>query len=232
MKPYELKNYGKPFPEMNKTVPIEVFQAHQKNTQRIIKKHLGFFQRIKLGRTMRKERKRFMYLDLFDIKDKGLRDERFLMMLVGRTHFFFAIAQVAGKEKAIEIDKELQTSLNSARYPHMLPSAEDLLQFENPFAALKDWLIALWKEAKQKGIAHYEVVQDSDTFLQINCTYCAYDQIARKVDMPEATSSLCQSEDMLFSFWCDALGLKYSRTCALAKGDKYCDFRLEYHGKK
>ncbi|NIM11833.1 MAG: hypothetical protein GTO45_06915 [Candidatus Aminicenantes bacterium] len=227
MKAFELKNYGKPLAEMNKTVPMEVQQRMHDTSFKISKKHMGFFKRLKMARIMRKERKRFLYVNLFEVKEKGLKDDRFIMTVVRKAAYFSALSKVVGMEKALEIDKELAYATSLEGLSHMLPSAEDLLKCDDPFAALKEWIIEYWKANKGAKIFEYEIAEDSENVLHINCLYCAFDKISELVEEKESALSVCHWDDLLFSTWDKELGIKYTRTKALAKGDTCCDFRFE-----
>jgi hypothetical protein len=227
MKAFELKNYGIPLTEMHKTVPLEVFKRMRDASIKISKKHMGFFKRFKMGRIMRKEKKRFLYANLFEVKEKGLKDDRFIMMVVGKAALFSGLSKVVGKEKALEIDKEFTDATSLERISHMVPSAEDLLKCDDPFAALKEWILEYWKANKGANIFEYEIAEDSENILQIKCLYCAFDKISQLVDEKESALSVCQWDDLLFSTWNKELGIKYTRPTSLAKGDTCCDFRIE-----
>jgi hypothetical protein len=188
---------------------------------------MGFFKRLKMARIMRKERKRFLYANLFEVKEKGLKDDRFIMTIVGKAAYFSGLSKVMGKEKALEIDKELADATSLERLSHMLPSAEDLLKCDDPYAALKEWIIEYWKANKGANIFEYEIAEDSENVLQINCLYCAFAKISQLVEEKESTLSICHLDDLIFSTWDKVPGIKYTRTKALAKGDTCCDFRIE-----
>lgn len=230
MKAHELKNYWKSFIEMSRAMPMEALQGISQSSFRIIKERLGFFKRFRVMRAMGKEKKRFLYANLFDVKEKGLKDERFLMTIVRKAAYFYGLSKVLGKERAIEIDRELTAASAQLRLSHTVPPAEDLLKCDDPFAALKEWLIAFLKANKSAGIYEYEISENSEKALQIKCLYCAFDTINRIVDEKDSTLSACYFEDTLFSHWDQALGIKYTRNGALAKGDNCCRFRFEYTG--
>jgi hypothetical protein len=226
MKPYELRNYGKSVAEMNRLVPREVFLQIRKDSMKVLKKHMSFFKRFKMARIMRKERKRFMYANLFEVKEKGMKDDRFIMSVVGKAAYFSALTKTVGVEKAIEIDKDLTKYSADLRMEYMMPPAEEWEKVDDPFAALKEWVIAFWKGNRGANIFQHEIVEDSEKALQVNCTYCAFAKIGEVVEEQKSTYSFCYFDDLRFSHL-EKAGIKYTRSKALANGDKCCDFRFE-----
>lgn len=228
MKVHELNNYGKSVNEISRTLPEDVYYRIKQISADILEKHLGFFKRFRVKRVMRKERERFLYAGLSDVREKGLTDDPFIVLTVGKAAYFSALAKVLGKEKALEIDKEITAASASPRLPYMAPPAGDLLKFANPFAALKEWLIAFWKANQSGGIFRFETGENSEKVLQIKCLYCAFDKINRTVNEKDSTLAICHFDDIFFSSWDEALGIKYTRNGSLAEGNNCCDFRFEY----
>lgn len=231
MEAYEIKNYEKSVPEMVSKVPIEVHKENMKHSIAIIRKHLGFFKRLRLGSTMRKTRKRFFFASFFDVKEKGLKDERILMSTVAKAQQYSAVKTLAGQEKAQAIAREIVDTINKRLLSLVLPSAADFQQLEKPFAGFKEWITAFWKRNRQLGLYDFKVTENSDHALQIDCTYCAVDTINRIVQEKDYTPCTCHADDVLFSSWDNDLGIEYKRTGALATDHPCCQFRFELKGK-
>lgn len=212
---------------MNNEVPKEIYLEFNKENIRIIKKNIGFFKRLKIMRTLKKKGRKFLESEFKVVREKGLKDNRYLYPLVGKASYFSAMCDVIGKEKTIEIDKELSVVSARLRLPHMMPSVESIMAFENPFAAFKEWLIAYFKANKNEGIYEFDVVENTEKAFQVNCTYCAYCKIGEIVGVKESAVGLCQLDESLFSYYEKIPGLKYTRSSSLMQGGSCCDFRFE-----
>lgn len=213
--------------ELIGSAPVEFHREYAKRTSSIIKKKLGFFKSLRMRSAFKKHRKRFMFANYFEVKEKGMKNERILVNIISRAHQFAALVTLIGQEKALELSNEIADIANPKFFPVILPGADDFKETANVFESLKEWLTGYYKANKRQGIFEYEIKENTDKVFQINCLYCAFDKVNRIVEETGSTQTQCRADDAFFNYFQETLGLKYTRTGALADGDKCCQFRFE-----
>lgn len=223
----DLKNYGKSLNTCWKEIPDKIKKEAKKISMKIMRNHLGLKKMASFGLKFSKERKRLLEIDLSKIREKGDVDEEFINMMIDGAAMYIALTEFVGKEKTLEINKEITEATAIIIMSKLGPSAEDLKTFDNPLLAFKEWLLELYKMDKKEGIHDFEAVEENADVFQMNVTYCAYAEIPKLLGAPEAALASCYSDEIFFPSMLKPLGIQFLRKGTLARGDKYCDFRFE-----
>ncbi len=80
---------------------------------------------------------------------------------------------------------------------------------------------------KKAGVHDFEIVKETQDVFQVNCIWCAWNDIYKQLGVSDACMPICNVDDIFFPDYCQKAGIKYSRSGALATGNKYCDYRFE-----
>lgn len=225
----DLRNYGKPL-KIPQCVPKKVEKLINKEALRIIRKRIGWVRLIRLLFLSMKENWRMSKHDMSAVREKGLRDADFLKWQIQMTANFSVLCRIVGRERALEIFKEIMDVVGAAAMSAFMPEPEDFKRAGDPFEAFKKYFMALLAVDKEAGIHDFEVVEDFDAAFQVNVTYCAYCQIPKQLGIVEACQPNCYADDVFFPGFCEKMGMRFLRKGTLARGDDVCDFRFERVG--
>ena len=224
----DLKNYGKSMSEMLRSVPKELESELEKIGRRRVTKELGLLRLLQYLFLVRKERARMSKVDLSAIREKGMRDEEFIRSQIEWAAMFSALTKLLGPERAVELLNQVMEATAPRAFAEMLPTTADMKQLdEDPFRAFKDYERAGPEAGKRAGCHEMEIVEDTDDALQLNITYCAWNEIAKQLGVQEACLPSCYSDDVILPGYLEPLGILFKRTNTLARGGTHCDFRFE-----
>jgi hypothetical protein len=222
-----LKNYGRPYSETMTELPDAVIKLSKKEGFRITRKHLGLLGSLRLMFLTGREKKRLAAVDLSPLKQKGLNHEAFIRQLVGNTALFSAMDKIAGREKTLAIHHEIMDAVAGPMNEALNPPIDHLQETAEPFKAFRDYMTAFFEAEKTAGLHDYEVIEDSDTAVALNVTYCAFCEIPRLCGIVDACDPGCYSDEVFFPNYLEPLGIRFVRTKTLARGGDCCDFRFE-----
>ena len=227
MRVEELKNYGRPYSDIMAEIAGPMKKLVNKEAPPIIRRHLGLLGSLRLLFLVRRERKRLEDVDLAPVRQKGLASEVFIRQRVEEVAVFSALVKIAGKEKAMVIQREVMDKVARPIQEMLNPPVGQFLEMEDPFKALRDFWTAFWLAEKNAGLHDYEIAEDSDDVLAVNATYCAFCEIPRLCGIVEACEPNCYADEVFYPGYFEPLGLRFVRTKTLARGGDCCDFRFE-----
>jgi hypothetical protein len=224
----DLKNYGKSMTEMLRTVPPDLEKKLNRIGKRKVTKELGLLKSLRFVLLVRKERSRMAKQDLSAVREKGLTDEEFIHSQIEWAAMFSALSKLLGSERAVDLLNEVMEATAPPAFAEMLPTAADMQGIEgDPFTAFKEYQRAGPEAAKRAGCHEMEIVEDTDDALQLNITYCAWNEIAKQLGVQQACRPSCYSDDVILPGYLEPLGIVFKRTNTLARGGTHCDFRFE-----
>lgn len=222
----DLRNYGKPL-KIPEGVPRDVEKAVRKEALKIIRKHIGLINVIRLLFLTMTENRRMSAHDMSVVRQRGLTDEDFLKGQIQMAALFSAISRIVGKERALEISKEIMDTAGPAAMSHIMPEPEHFKKLGDPFEAFKKYYMAIVAADKAAGIHDFEVIEDREDAFQVNVTYCAYCEIPKQLGVVEACQPSCYADEVFFPEFCERMGMRFIRKGTLARHDAVCDFRYE-----
>ncbi len=231
MKVNQLRNYGKPL-KIPEGVPADVEKRVRKEALKIIRKNIGWLNTIRLLFLTFSENRRMQAQGMSVVRERGLTDEKFLKGQIQMAAVFSATSRIVGKERALEISKEIMNAAGPAAMSSIMPEPEHFKQVGDPFEAFKQYYMAVAIADKEAGIHEFEVIEDGADAFQVNVTYCAYCEIPRQLGVVEACQPSCYADEVFFPDFCDTMGMRFIRKGTLARGDKVCDFRYERVGRR
>lgn len=222
-----LKNYGKSLSEMTGTVSKEESKKRNALSFKLLKKHLGLFNLVRFMVSAAVERRRMSKHDLSSIREQGLTDETFIKSQVRFTAMFSALSKIEGHERALGIFYEMMEVIAPQSFTFLLPAPEDFERCGDSWAAWREYFLTMAEADKKSGCHVYEVIEDSDDVLQMNCTYCAWYEIPKQLGVAAACLPSCYADEVYFPDALQPLGIDFKRTTTLARGGGFCDFRFE-----
>ena len=227
MRVEDLKNYGRPFSETLAEIPRPIDRLIKREAFKVVIRHLGLLGALRLLLLTRREKRRLAATDLEPVRGRGLTSEFFIRYILGNTAMFSAMTRMRGTNESLAIHHEVMDRIAVPMNEAILPSAEDLREFDDPFQAFRDYLMAFFAAEKDAGLHDYEVIEDSDNAAAINVTYCAFCEIPRLCGIVEACDPSCYSDEVFFPGHLEPFGIRFVRTKTLARGGDCCDFRFE-----
>ncbi len=226
----DLKNYGKPLNETAMRPSLGLKLRIVKDALIVLLTNLGPVGALRVMAGTSREGKRMAKVDLSLVREKGCTDEDFIKAITQGAAFFSAIKEVAGLDKAMEINRKIMDRVAVPMNLAVLPPAEDIEKFregEGAFSAFRQYVKALWEADSKAGIHHFDMVENSDDALAVNVTYCAYCKIPELLGVIDSCESACYSDDVFFPGFLEPLGIRFVRTQSLGRRGELCDFRFE-----
>lgn len=218
-----LKNYGRSLIEAGKTIPAEAKRQAKEETLKTIKNELGLLRMPKLMVLMHKEKKRMLRISLAGVIKEDLNSE-FIELSISRASLFSAMSKLIGLKKAEEVHNKSAAKTGTKIMAYMFPRGSDFVIDGDRFALFKDWVIALFEANKRDGIHEFGMAENNSRLLEINCTYCAFYAIPKRLGIGEAALPSCYADDVFLPMLCSEIGVEYSRKGTLARGQEFCDF--------
>jgi hypothetical protein len=95
-------------------------------------------------------------------------------------------------------------------------------------AAFKPYYIAMMDAMARRGLEFFEVPVDEPDRFQLNVTYCAWAEVAKRLGNPQyCYFSTCYGDEVFFPKLCEAVGFDFRREGSLGTGAPVCDFYFE-----
>jgi hypothetical protein len=83
-------------------------------------------------------------------------------------------------------------------------------------------------EANRKaGLFDHAVAENTHDAFQVNCIWCAWHEIYRRVGVEGACVPVCHADDVFYPGYLQRTGIRYARTKTLGRGGGCCGFRFE-----
>ncbi len=165
---------------------------------------------------------------LASIRQKGLRDEAFLAARIEETALAAALVERLGVDRATAVYRQVLDAVADDVMRELVPTAEDLNAFDDPFAAFRSYLEAVLDANARAGIHAAELRESTADAFAYDVTYCAYERVAAAFGDPRLCYiSSCAGDEVSFPRLCPAIGARFLRQGTLAAGAKCCDFRFE-----
>jgi hypothetical protein len=227
MKTKDLKNYGKSLLEMMGSVPQEVQKEISDAGFNIVKKHLDSEDLWRFTASLEAEKERMLKMDFSSVREKELNSEEFLHQQIEWAASFSTVSGIIGKEKALNIFREITEKTYPKLFFYMFPTAEDLNKFDDPFNAFKEWFLAMMEANKNVGLFDYKVVENTGDAFQMDCIWCAWHETFRQLGVKEACIPVCHADDAFYPDYFQQTDIEYKRAKTLGWGNACCDFRFE-----
>jgi hypothetical protein len=231
MRVEELRNYGKglmdsvPDPGM-----MEREGEMRRRMQQELDKELGRAGAIQLMSRIKEETERMKSGDLSSLKERGLRDQRFIGSVIKRIALMKALADMIGMEKASALQCRLVENTIWELMSPMWPSVDDYKGCGDFFEAFKKYGMAAMVANARAGLHEVELVEDSPTALAYNVKYCVWHEAAKLFGDPYLCyPSTCYGDEVTIPRVLRQTGsvCRFKRAGTLAQGAPVCDFRYE-----
>ena len=229
MRVEEMRNYGK---GLRDSVPdpgmMEREGAMRRRMQRELEKELGSDGAILLISKMKEETEHMKSRDLSSLKERGLRDQRFIESVIKRIALMKVLADMIGMEKASALQCRLVDKTIWELMSPMWPSVDDYKACGNFFEAFKKYGMAAMIANARAGLHEVELVEDSPIVLAYNVKYCVWHEAAKLFGDPYLCyPSTCYGDEVTIPRVLARTGYRFKRAGTLAQGAPVCDFRYE-----
>jgi len=165
---------------------------------------------------------------LASIRGRGLEDRGFIAARVEETSLAAALVENLGMERAGKVYGRVLEQLADEVMMELVPSAEELNAFDDPFIAFRAYLVAVLEANTRAAIHVAEVREDTEDVFAYDVTYCAYERVGAAFGDPMLCQiSSCAGDDVSFPRMCAKIGARFLRKGTLASGAPCCDFRFE-----
>ena len=222
-----LKNYGRPFSETMTTLPGSLRKRVHREGMKVIRKEVGLLGLLRLALLSRWEKRRLLGMSLDPVRERGLRDRAFIDLIVEQTAMFTATVKMVGMDRALGIHRAIMDRVAGPLNEALLPSRSELEGLGNPFAAFRQYLLAFFEAERRAGLHEYRIVEDSESALAVDVTYCAFCEIPKRLGCMQACEPGCYSDEVFFPGFLEPFGIRFVRTQTLARAGSHCDFRFE-----
>jgi hypothetical protein len=229
MRVEDLRNYGKglidsiPDPGM-----IEREGRVRRRMHQELERELGSTGVTELMSRMKEEAEHMKAQDLSSLKERGLRDQRFMASVIKRIALMKALADMIGMENASALQCRLVENTIWELMSPMWPSVDDYKSCGNFFEAFKQYNKTTMAANVRAGLHGMEIVEDSPTVIAYNINYCVWHEAAKLFgDAYLCYPSTCYSDEVTIPRVLSQMGGRFKRTGTLAQGAPVCDFRYE-----
>jgi len=227
METKDLKNYGKSLLEMMGSVPQEIIKEIQDSSSNIIEEHLNSDDLKRFTVSLEAEKERMLKMNLSSVQEKGLNSEEFIHQQIEWAASFSAALRIIGREKALNVFREITEKTYPKLFYNMFPTPEDLNKFDEPFNAFKEWFSAMMEANKNVGLFDYKVVKNTGDAFQMDCAWCAWHETYKQLGAEEACMPVYHADDAFFPDYFQQTDVEYKRAKTLGWGNACCDFRFE-----
>ncbi len=227
MKIQYLKNYGKSLLEMMGDVPQEIQKEISGAGFNIIKKHLNPNNQKRFAASLEAKKKNMLNMDLSTVSEKGLNSSEFIYQQIEWAASFSAASKIIGREKALNLFREITEQTYPKLFFYMFPTPEELSEFDDPFNAFKKWFLAMMKANKNVGLFDYKMAENTVGAFQMDCIWCAWHETYKQLGVGKACIPVCHADDAFYPNYFRQFGIEYKRTKTLGWGNACCDFRFE-----
>ncbi|MFA6977733.1 MAG: L-2-amino-thiazoline-4-carboxylic acid hydrolase [Ignavibacteriaceae bacterium] len=206
----------------------QAFKAKLKKTsQKVVMKHLNLKQKFQVLYWFAKEKKRSAALDLSDIRAKGMKNDIFIKQQLEYLSIFSTLKIVVGLDSALNIMYAVMDATAEEALLLSLPEVEAIRNMGEPFEVLRSYSAVFPETAKKAGCHEGVITEEKQNSFQFDIHYCVWLELAKKMNVPEACIPNCYADDLAYPKYFESLGIKYTRTGTLAKGNACCDLRFE-----
>lgn len=199
----------------------------EKKAKSVVINNLSLLQKIRVLFLFEKEKKRAIHLDLSDLEKRGMRNNTFIKQQLEYLSLFSALKKVLDEDTALKIMYEVMDATAREAFLLLLPDTEELKNSGEPFEVFRKFFRVQPDACRNAGCLEMKITEDTSEILQFDIYWCAWLVLANRMGVPEACIPNCYADDLVYPEYFNSLGIKYSRSGTLAKGNSCCDFRFE-----
>ncbi len=222
-----LRNYGVSLTAVMDTIPQKIKLGVLLSIPFAIKKRIGSTRFIRFIFIFLNEKRKMSHVDLKQIFDIGLRDRNFMNQQADQTAMFTTLSKMMGMEKALSIGYEIMDIAVKKAYLAWLPKPEDFLKFSDPFAAFKEWYLAMCEALKNEGGGEPNIIENNENILHFEVYFCPWLYIPQILGNEKAVLLTCHVDEVALPEYCKKIGISYKREKAMGIGDDRCEYKFE-----
>jgi hypothetical protein len=231
MRVEQLKNYGKGLLELvPDTDGLRLEEQINRTVREELQKELGLEGAASLMSGVKGEVERMKSYDWSEVKNRGLRSERFLSGVIRRIALIKVLADMIGLERASAIQCRLLDKTIYQSMSPFWPTVADYKACGDFFKAFCDYTRVAMNANVRSGLHELDWVEDSPRALAFNIKYCVWHEVAKAFGNSYLCyPSTCYGDEVTIPKVLGEAGMEYrwKRTGTLAQGAPVCDFRYE-----
>ena len=223
----DLKGYSLAVSDLEGKWSPEFKRRIKKISQKIIMEHLTGFDKIILIYLYLKEKRKASRLDLTEIEAKGMTNSIFINQQLNYICMFSALSKVLSMNQALEIMYKVMDATAGEMMYQNTPTIDEIKSFGDTMTTFQKYFEPLPEASRRAGCHQLSITEKTEKTFKIDITYCAWLELAKKMDIPEACLPNCHADDYAYPQYYSQLGIKYSRSGTLAQGCKSCSLKFE-----
>ena len=189
---------------------------------------LGLRGTVQLVKNVKLEIANAQSLDWSALKARGIA-EKDLQGIIKKIAMAKVMAEMMGLEKAAALRRRLSGRISIPVFEEMFAPAAVFVEigsgdFLPPF---RQYYVAMMDAMAARGLEEAEVVIDEADDFQLNVTWCAWAEVAKKMgDGRYCYYSTCYGDEVFFPHLSQQAGFRFKRESTLALGAPVCDMRF------
>lgn len=223
----KMKNYGKSLLEMTGSVPSEVIKEVSDLTAKILSQFLNSENMERFRTLLPTKKDQISEQDMSCVNKNGLVSKGFILQQIEWAASFSIVSEMMSEEMAIKIFRKIAETTYPKLFSAVFPTPGEIRESEDPFNSFKSWFSAMMDANRKAGLFEYEIFEDSQDVLQINCIWCAWHEIYKNSGLKKACIPVCHADDTFYPDYLRQTGIRYKRTKTIGWGNECCDFRFE-----
>jgi hypothetical protein len=152
------------------------------------------------------------------------KNEEFIKEKIQDAATYAAIQELTSPDKVKEVYITIMDQIFPIIGSIIYPDPSLVSNFEQPFEAIKQYMLSMLDADVKEGLHHYELIENTNHVLRFNVTHCAWFEIKKELGIPEATFQDCYADEASLPSILDQVGIEFSRKKTIAEGFPYCDF--------
>ena len=218
----ELKNFGKLYTgNASPRVMMKAFTA--------IPGDLGFMGTPKFLARLQRENRYWKKRRFKTAEERGLRDKEFIEGIQYSLAVYTSLLKTCGEDKLWEFYPGLIRKLAVMMWEDFFPDTEDFLQFPDPWAALREYMLEFFRTWERGGVCRFEVLRETDEELHFRVVDCAWDAMHREYGHPDIVATTSDSELVVFPRLAQGVGGDMQNSGRICCGDSCCEWHLSRH---
>ena len=189
---------------------------------------LGLKGTVQLVKNVKQEIASAQHLDWSALKARGIA-EKDLQGIIKKNAMAKVMAEMMGLEKAAALRRRLSGHISIPVFEEMFAPAAVFVKIGNGdfLPSFRQYYTAMMDAMAARGLEEAEVVIDEADDFQLNVTWCAWAEVAKKMGNGRyCYYSTCYGDEVFFPHLCEQVGFNFRRESTLALGAPVCDMRF------
>jgi hypothetical protein len=161
------------------------------------------------------------------VEGRGIKHKDFIDGIRESLAFYTALVATCGVEKSRRVYPGLAQKVSVMMWEEFIPAAGDFLRFDNPWEALRQYMLEFYRTNAREGIWKYRVLRETETDFHVHVTDCAWAAMHDEGGCLDAFAHGSYSEVLFFPGLAQAIGGDFKQyDGCLCRRDPICDWHF------